>query len=74
MSTMSNLEPISSSWKSYPLRVTRSITPRWSASMPQGIWIGAGLAFSFVFIISTQRGKLAPTRSILLTKARRGTP
>ena len=48
--------------------------PLWFASVPHGIWIGAGLAFSFVFIISTQRGKFAPTRSILLTKAMRGTP
>ena len=55
-------------------RLTRSMTRGESASVPQGIWIGAGLACSFVFIISTQRGKFAPTRSILLTKAMRGTP
>ena len=49
------------------------MTPRCSPSIPHGICTGAGLAFSFVFIISTQRGKFAPTRSILLTKAMRGT-
>ena len=53
--------------------VTRSMTPRCSPSVPQGIWIGAGLAWSLVFIISTQRAKFAPTRSILLTNAMRGT-
>ncbi len=49
------------------------MTPRCSASLPKGIWIVAGWAFSLVFIISTQRGKFAPTRSILLTNAMRGT-
>ena len=36
--------------------------------------IGTGLAPSLVIIISTQRSKSAPTRSILLTNAMRGTP
>ena len=41
---------------------------------PRGSGSARACAFSFVFIISTQRGKFAPTRSILLTKAMRGTP
>ncbi len=41
---------------------------------PRGIWIGTALAPSRVCIIDTQLKKSAPTLSILLTNARRGTP
>jgi hypothetical protein len=53
--------------------LTRSTTPSKSSSAPIGSWIGTGLARRRVRIISTQRRKLAPARSILLTKAMRGT-
>ena len=43
------------------------------SSRPQGIWIGTGRAFRRVFIMRTQRSKSAPWRSILFTKAMRGT-
>ena len=44
-----------------------------SASVPMGSWIATGLAPSRSRIISMQRGKSAPIRSILLTKQMRGT-
>ncbi len=50
------------------------MTPRKVSAEPQGRMIGTGLAPSLEIIISTQRSKSAPTRSILLTKAMRGTP
>ena len=43
------------------------------ASVPHGSWRTSGLAASRSTIISTVRSKLAPVRSILLTKAMRGT-
>ena len=50
------------------------MTPTKSASTPQGSWITSGVAFSRSRIMSTVRKKLAPVRSILLTKQIRGTP
>ena len=44
-----------------------------SASVPMGSWIATGLAPSRSRIMSMQRGKSAPIRSILLTKQMRGT-
>ena len=52
----------------------RSITPSKLSSAPIGIWMGSGLARRRDLICSTQRKKLAPARSILLTNAMRGTP
>ncbi|MDT4853702.1 hypothetical protein FQZ97_879790 [compost metagenome] len=51
----------------------RSTTPLKFSSAPIGITIGTGLAFRRNFICSTTLKKLAPVRSILFTKARRGT-
>ena len=51
----------------------RSITPSKFSSAPIGSWMISGLARRRVLICSTQRKKLAPARSILLTKAMRGT-
>ena len=51
----------------------RSMTPSKSASAPIGIWTGIGFAPSRSLIMSTVRQKLAPIRSILLTKQMRGT-
>ena len=48
--------------------------PSNSSPPPSGIWIGTALALKRARIISTTRAKSAPTRSILLTKAMRGTP
>ena len=42
--------------------------------MPIGIWVTSGLLPRRSLIISTVRQKLAPVRSILLTKQMRGTP
>ena len=54
-------------------RVMRSMTPWNFSSVPMGIWTGTGTAPRRSLIISMVRQKLAPTRSILLTKQRRGT-
>ena len=43
------------------------------SSRPQGSWMTTGLAARRVRIIETVRSKSAPTRSILLTNAMRGT-
>ncbi len=51
----------------------RSITPVKFSSAPIGITTGTGFAFRRAFICSMTLKKLAPVRSILLTKARRGT-
>ena len=53
--------------------LTRSMTPRKLASEPIGSWMTAGVASRRFSIISTVRKKLAPVRSILLTKHMRGT-
>jgi hypothetical protein len=58
---------------STPLMATKSMTPRKVSSTPSGIWMTTGEAPRRDRIIETQRSKSAPTRSILLTKARRGT-
>ena len=47
--------------------------PRSSLSEPIGSWITATVASRRSLIMSTQRSKLAPTRSILLMKHMRGT-
>ena len=44
------------------------------SSLPQGIRIGQTFAPSLVRMLSTAASKSAPVRSILLTKAMRGTP
>ena len=51
----------------------RSTTPLNWSSAPIGMTIGTGLALSRSIIIWRTRKKSAPTRSILLTNARRGT-
>ena len=51
----------------------RSTMPENDSSAPIGSWITTGLPFRRVRIWSTQRRKSAPARSILLTKAMRGT-
>ena len=51
----------------------RSTMPAKFSSAPIGSWITTGLPFRRVRIWSTQRRKLAPARSILLTNATRGT-
>ena len=53
--------------------VMRSMTPWKLASEPMGSWMTAGTDSSRLSIISTVRKKLAPIRSILLTKQIRGT-
>ena len=53
--------------------LTRSTTPLKSASEPIGSWMTAGVDSRRLSIISTVRKKLAPVRSILLTKHIRGT-
>ena len=50
-----------------------STTPRNDDSAPSGSSVTAGIASSRSRIISTVRGKSAPTRSILFTKQMRGT-
>ena len=52
---------------------SRSTTPWNLSSAPIGTTMGTGLAFRRSFIWSTTLKKLAPVRSILFTKARRGT-
>ena len=56
-----------------PFISTRSMTPRKLPSLPQGSWTTTGLAARRERIIETVRSKSAPIRSILLTKAMRGT-
>ncbi len=73
-STVWNSAPRASSLKSYAISSNRSMTPRNVSAEPHGRMIGTGLAPSLEIIISTQRSKSAPTRSILLTNAMRGTP
>ena len=53
--------------------LTRSTTPSKPPSEPIGSWMTAGVASRRLSIISTVRKKLAPVRSILLTKHIRGT-
>jgi hypothetical protein len=54
--------------------VIKSITPWKRSSSPRGSWISTGVAFSRSRIMLAQRKTSAPTRSILLMKASRGTP
>ncbi len=53
---------------------TRSTTPRKCSSCPIGSWIGTGCAPRRSTIDCTEPKKSAPTRSILLMNAIRGTP
>ena len=72
MSTVSNSSPIPSSQTSAFIR-SRSTTPRNPLSAPIGSWTSATSASRRSLIMSTQRKKSAPMRSILLTKHMRGT-
>src|SRR5678816_2177654 len=49
------------------------MTPSNFSSAPIGIWIGTGLPFSRSRMCPYDLKKVAPTRSILLMKASRGT-
>ena len=51
----------------------RSMIPTRSASAPIGSWTGTALAPRRSIIVSTERSKSAPMRSILLMNAMRGT-
>ena len=53
--------------------LTRSIIPVKSGPEPTGTWNGTALASRISFIPATAASKSAPSRSILLTKAMRGT-
>ncbi len=55
------------------LRAMMSMTPLKFASAPIGSWIATGFAPRRSTIMSKHRSKLAPIRSILLTKQIRGT-
>ena len=63
----------SSSFQTSALSSIRSMTPTKPSSTPIGSWIGSGFAPSRSRIVSTARSKSAPTRSILLMNAIRGT-
>jgi hypothetical protein len=52
---------------------TRSTTPSKASSAPIGIWIATGFAPRRSIIVCIALKKSAPTRSILLTNAIRGT-
>ena len=72
-SPTSNSAPSVSDFQTIAFIAIRSTTPMCFASVPMGSWTASGLAPSRSRIISMQRGKSAPTRSILLTKQMRGT-
>ena len=59
--------------RSAPSCVTRSTSPENSASLPMGIWMGTAFAPSLPCISCTTSSKRAPTLSILLMNATRGT-
>ena len=74
MSMTSKRSPFSElSSQTSAFMVTRSMTPWKLASAPIGSWMTAGTDSSRCSIMSTVREKLAPIRSILLTKQMRGT-
>ncbi len=73
ISVYSNFVPCDASSHLIAFILTRSTTPVNASSAPTGIWIGIGFAFRRARIWSWTRKKSAPTRSILLTNARRGT-
>ena len=64
----------SSSSHTYACMATRSITPVNRSASPSGYCTAKAFAPSRSRIIRTTRSKSAPVRSILLTKAIRGTP
>mmetsp|Transcript_3215 Transcript_3215/g.19943 ORF Transcript_3215/g.19943 Transcript_3215/m.19943 type:complete len:208 (-) Transcript_3215:274-897(-) len=74
ISTVSKLAPRSSPFHTIPFIWTRSTTPAKSASLPMGSCRTKGVAPRFSTIMSLVRKKLAPVRSILLTKQILGTP
>jgi hypothetical protein len=74
ISPMSNVAPSSSPSHVMLFICTRSTTPWNPSSAPIGSVSTSGLAPRFPLIMSTVRKKLAPMRSILLTKQMRGTP
>ena len=65
--------PLSSSFQTMALPVSRSTTPLKSSSAPIGTCSGTGLAPSISRICSNTLKKSAPERSILFTKPMRGT-
>ena len=73
MSVYSNFMPWDASSQEMAFILIRSTTPLKFSSAPMGITMGTGFARRRVFIWSTTLKKFAPVRSILLTKARRGT-
>ena len=74
ISRSSQLVPRSSPAYTISFIFTRSTMPSSASSAPIGSWMTSGFAPSISMIMSLQRRKLAPMRSILLTKMRRGTP
>ncbi|MNV82922.1 hypothetical protein D3C71_1766930 [compost metagenome] len=73
MSRYSNFMPCDFSSQKMAFILSRSTTPSKPSSAPMGTTTGTGLPFRRVLICSTTLKKLAPVRSILFTKARRGT-
>ena len=73
MSSSRYLAPRLSSSHTTAFIVMRSMTPRYLSSLPSGSCTGTAFARRRSFIMATVRKKSAPTRSILLTNARRGT-
>ena len=73
MSSSRQVSPWSASFQYSARPRTRSTTPSKPSSAPIGSWIGTGVAPRRSRIWRTQRSKSAPMRSILLTKATRGT-
>mmetsp|Transcript_7219 Transcript_7219/g.16485 ORF Transcript_7219/g.16485 Transcript_7219/m.16485 type:complete len:226 (-) Transcript_7219:220-897(-) len=75
ISTTSKAAPSSSPWfQTISFICTRSMTPSNSSSAPMGSVKGRGTHPSMSSTMSRHRKKLAPMRSILLTKSMRGTP
>ncbi len=74
ISCSSKRVPLLSSSQKMAFIFTRSMTPLKFSSAPIGRWSGTGVAPRRSFTCFTTRRKSAPTRSILLTKASRGTP
>ena len=72
ISSIVGLAPRSSP-KTRAFMMKRSITPLKVSSRPNGNWIGTGVTPRRSMIIWQVRSKLAPMRSILLTKQIRGT-
>ena len=73
MSRIENSAPRPSTSYIIACMAMRSTMPRNFSSAPTGIWTGTALAPNRSRIISTAFANSAPTRSILLMKAMRGT-